>query len=141
MRRSLLPAPAADMDQKVAAAVDRRDRQTDGWSDVRPMHRPCSAYHADSVNKRQVMHKYTIIKRILHNVQHGSSNSYKIHRGKGERSIAVGDYLIAMGTRKRCAIWDHSATCHLAEVTLPPLPQPNLVLDFATMKGCKAELT
>jgi len=35
----------------------------------------------------------------------------------------------------------HSVTCHPAEVTLPPLPQPKLVLDLATPKGCKAELT
>jgi len=27
------------------------------------------------------------------------------------------------------AIWDHSVTCHPAEVTSPPLPQPKLVLD------------
>jgi len=26
-------------------------------------------------------------------------------------------------------------------VTFPPLPQPKLVLDLATPKGCKAELT
>jgi len=33
--------------------------------------------------------------------------------------------------------------CYLppAEVTFPPLPQPKLVLDLATPKGCKAELT
>jgi len=35
----------------------------------------------------------------------------------------------------------HSVTCHLAEVTFPPLPQPKLVLDLVTPKGCKAELT
>jgi len=35
----------------------------------------------------------------------------------------------------------HSVTCHPAEVTFPPLPQPKLVLDLATPRGCKAELT
>jgi len=35
----------------------------------------------------------------------------------------------------------HSVTCHPAEVTFPPLPQPKLVLDLATAEGCKAELT
>jgi len=35
----------------------------------------------------------------------------------------------------------HSVTCHLAEVTFPPLTQPKLVLDLATPEGCKAELT
>jgi len=35
----------------------------------------------------------------------------------------------------------HSVTCHPAEVTFPPLPQPKLVLDSATPEGCKAELT
>ena len=32
-------------------------------------------------------------------------------------------------------------TSHPAEVTFTPLPQPKLVLDLATPKGCKAELT
>ena len=35
----------------------------------------------------------------------------------------------------------YSVTCHTAEVTFPPLPQPKLVLDLATLEGCKAELT
>ena len=35
----------------------------------------------------------------------------------------------------------HSVTCHPAEVTFPPLPQPKLVLDLTTPEGCKAELT
>jgi len=37
------------------------------------------------------------------------------------------------------AIWDHSVTCHPAEVTFQPLPQPKLLLDLATPEGCKAE--
>ena len=39
------------------------------------------------------------------------------------------------------ATWDHTGTCHPAEVTFPPLPQPKLVLDSATPEGWKAELT
>ena len=35
----------------------------------------------------------------------------------------------------------HGVTCHPAEVTFPPLPQPKPVLDVATPEGCKAELT
>ena len=35
----------------------------------------------------------------------------------------------------------HSVTCHPAEVTFLPLPQPKLVLDWVTPEGCKAELT
>ena len=34
----------------------------------------------------------------------------------------------------------HSVTCHPAEVTFPPLPQPKLVLDLATPEGCKARV-
>jgi len=34
----------------------------------------------------------------------------------------------------------HSVTCHPAEATFPPLPQPKLVLDLATPKRCKAEV-
>jgi len=39
-----------------------------------------------------------------------------------------------------CHMGSHSVTCHPAEVTFPPLPQPKLVLDLATPEGCKAEL-
>ena len=48
--RYLLPAghSAANLPTAVAA-VDRRDRQTDGQTDARPLHRPCSAYYAVSV--------------------------------------------------------------------------------------------
>ena len=34
-----------------AADVDRLDRQTDGRTDIRPLHRPCTAYCANNVNK------------------------------------------------------------------------------------------
>ena len=42
-----------------------------------------------------------------------------------------------------CYMGSHSVTCHPAEVTFPPLPPANLVLDSATISpwGCKAELT
>jgi len=35
----------------------------------------------------------------------------------------------------------HSVTYHPAAVTFPPLLQPKLVLNLATLEGCKAELT
>jgi len=38
-------------------------------------------------------------------------------------------------------IGSHSVACHPAEVIFPPLPQPKPVLDLATPKECKAELT
>ena len=40
-----------------------------------------------------------------------------------------------------CHMESHSVTCHPAAVTSPPLPQLKLVLDLATLEGCKAELT
>jgi len=40
-----------------------------------------------------------------------------------------------------CHMVSHSVTCHLAEVTFPPLSQPKLVLNLATPEGCEAELT
>ena len=40
-----------------------------------------------------------------------------------------------------CHMGSHSVTCHPAELTFPPLPQPKLVLDLASREGCKAELT
>jgi len=48
-----------------AVAVDRRDRQTDGQTDARPLNRPCSACYARSVNKcvtnpTLCMHLYSI---------------------------------------------------------------------------------
>jgi len=35
----------------------------------------------------------------------------------------------------------HSVTCHPTEVTFPPSTQPKLVIDLATLEGCKAEFT
>jgi len=35
----------------------------------------------------------------------------------------------------------HSVTCHLAKISFPPFPQPKIVLDSATLEGCKAEFT
>jgi len=41
-----------------------------------------------------------------------------------------------------CHMGLHSVTCHPAEVTFPPLPQPiKAGTRFATQEGCKAELT
>ena len=49
--------------------------------------------------------------------------------------------LLAGADPEICHMGSHSVTCHPAEVTFPPLPQPKLVLDLATPEGCKAELT
>ena len=40
-----------------------------------------------------------------------------------------------------CHMGSHSVTCHLAKISFPPFPQPKIVLDLATLEGCKAELT
>jgi len=40
-----------------------------------------------------------------------------------------------------CYMGSHSATCHPAASTFQPLLPAELVLDLATPKGCKAELT
>jgi len=40
-----------------------------------------------------------------------------------------------------CHMGSHSVTCNPTEVKFPALPQPKLVLDLATLEGCKAELT
>jgi len=56
VRRYLLPAerPAANS-LHAAAAVHRRDRQTDGRTDTVLLHRPCSAYYADSTNSEKLI--------------------------------------------------------------------------------------
>jgi len=46
-----------------------------------------------------------------------------------------------MGNQITYHMGSHSVTCHPAEATFPPLPQPKLLLNLATPKGCKAELT
>jgi len=46
---------------------------------------------------------------------------------KSKRSIAVSDSPHRYGNSH--AMGSHSITCHPAEVTFPPLPQPKLVLD------------
>ena len=45
--RYLLPQGAQQ--QTLVAAVDRWNRQTDGRTDARSLHRPCTAYYAGSV--------------------------------------------------------------------------------------------
>jgi len=53
--RYILPAGrSAANPPHAAAAVDRTDRQTDGRTDTRPLHRPRTAHYADSVNEGMV---------------------------------------------------------------------------------------
>ena len=51
-----------------------------------------------------------------------------IGKGKGKRNAAVRNTLTATGTRVPYGI-TQCVTCHPAQVTFPPLPQPKLVLD------------
>jgi len=47
------PALSTANPPAAVAAVDRWDRHTDGRTDARPLHKPCSAYYASRVNKRE----------------------------------------------------------------------------------------
>ena len=61
-------------------------------------------------------------------------------RPYGNKRIAVRK--VATPLRElTCHMGSHSVTCHPAELTFRPYPQPKLVLDSATQEGCKAELT
>ena len=71
---------------------------------------------------------------------HISCNYVKVKKVK--KGIAVLQASLPSPLRElTCHMGSHSVTCHPAEVTFPPLPQPKLVLDLATLEGCKAELT
>jgi len=77
-----------------------------------------------------------------HSSNHWSttSNNFK-HKVKGKGTdIAVdgGTTLLREITYHKGS---HSVTCHPAAVTFLLLPQPKLVLNLATLEGCKAELT
>jgi len=66
------------------------------------------------------------------------SNLHRNVKGKGKGKC------IAVCINTYTATGNHlpyGITQHPAEVPFPPLPQPKLVLDLATPKGCKAELT
>ena len=54
-------------------------------------------------------------------------------------AVRIVDCHTTAGTRMPFGI----TQCYLppAEVTFPPLPQPKLVLNLASLEGCKAELT
>ena len=56
--RHLLPARRSAANPPHAAqAVERWDREADGRTDARPLHRPCSAYYAAvpiTINRRRV---------------------------------------------------------------------------------------
>jgi len=61
-------------------------------------------------------------------------------KGKGKQSIAV--CVITSPLREITYLMgSHSVSCHPAEVTFQLLLKPKLVLNLATPKGCKAELT
>jgi len=62
------------------------------------------------------------------------------HKSKSKRDQAVRE-LTSPLREITYHMGSHSVTCHLAEVTFLPLPQPKLVLNLATPKGCTAELT
>jgi len=63
-------------------------------------------------------------------------------KGKGQEMYSSLQTRLRSPLRElTCHMGSHSVTCHPAEVTFPPLPQPMLVLDLATPEGCKAELT
>ena len=64
----------------VAAAVDRRDRQTDGRMDTRPSHRLCTACCAASVNDVTMIDRHAVMRTIeiqflLETVSHGTRAS------------------------------------------------------------------
>ena len=59
--RSISPAHRA-LSKPAVTAVNRWDRRTDGRTDAKPLHRPCSAYSADSVNKDIAL----FLKMLLH---------------------------------------------------------------------------
>jgi len=70
--------------------------------------------------------------------------NYGVNKGKGKgkcRPIAVCETSPTPLREITYHIGSYSVTCHPAEVTFPPLSQPKLVLDLATPKGYKAELT
>ena len=51
------PRPCSAANQPhAAAAVDRRDRRTDGQTDTRPLHRPCSTYYVQGSVQVKVMY-------------------------------------------------------------------------------------
>jgi len=64
-----------------------------------------------------------------------------VHTGDA-RETEYSSYQPASPLRElTCRVGSHSVTCHPAEVTFPPLPQPKPVLNLATPERCKAELT
>jgi len=52
INRYLLHAGRSAANPAATAAVNRWDRQMDGRTDARPLHRPCSTYYAGSINNK-----------------------------------------------------------------------------------------
>jgi len=44
-------------------SIDGTDRWTDGWTDARQFHRPCSAYYAAGVKKEERQNKWLIFQK------------------------------------------------------------------------------
>jgi len=65
------PRPHSAANQPhAAAAVNRRDRQTDRRTDIQPIHRPCSAYYRplriESINKCMTLYRLISVLWIVH---------------------------------------------------------------------------
>jgi len=75
---------------------------------------------------RQMMFGIVII--IVQHLTHHVSVIRMMDRRRSDKCIAVRK--VATPLRElTCHMGSHSVTCHPAELTFPPLPQPKLVLD------------
>ena len=64
---------------------------------------------------------------------HHCTSAHETHRKLQVSKMCIAVRKVATPLRKlTCHMGSHSVTCHPAEVTFPPLPQPKLVLDLAT---------
>ena len=83
-----------------------------------------------------------ISRQQVKELQTEHSATYDDHNKKSKEGYSSLQADLPLPLRElACHMGSHSVTCHPAEVTFPPLPQPKLVLDLATTEGCKAELT
>ena len=79
---------------------------------------------------------------VLLQLYHLSLVSLSTHQLNKMGKVWYGSLQLALPQWKlACHMGSHSVTCHPAEVTFPPLPQPKLVFDLVMPEGCKAELT
>ena len=84
-------------------------------------------------------HKRLVYKNVILELCNQSQTCSKVNKGKSKVRYCSSWKRTSLLWEITCLMESHSVTCHSAEVTFPPLPQPKLVLDLVAQEGCLSD--